>query len=175
MKKVIFWSVLSIAVSACTQNQKKAEAPSKSAEAKVLYEKNLAALQAGIRAYENEQIDVWASSVADNAEWHPAAYGAPVGTKEDWKKALSFYVANWDSIKLKNAMFLPGIDSATTEPDGSVRYYGRWIAVHKSGVKTSVDFYGTYEFNKDNKVIEASEFFDLGGLMNAVAPKSGKK
>jgi len=42
-------------------------------------------------------------------------------------------------------------------------------------VKTSVNFYAAYEFNKDNKVIEAAEFFDLGGLMNAVAPKSGKK
>ena len=174
MKKVIAWSVLSFAVLACTQNQKPAEAPSKNAEAKAQFEKNLATLKAGISAFENEQIDQWAASVADNAVWNSPAYGSPAGTKDDWKKALSFYLANWDSLKLKNAMFLPGIDSATNEPDGSVRYYGQWIGVHKSGVKTSLSFYATYEFNKENKITEAAEFFDLGGMMNAVAAKGTK-
>ena len=55
--------------------------------------------------------------------------------------------------------------------DGGVRCYGRWDGVHKSGVTTHVNYYGTFEFNKDGKISSANEFFDLGGLMNAVAPK----
>src|SRR6185295_3974221 len=100
----------------------------------------------------------------------PAAYGAPDGTKEDWKKALSFYLANWDSLKLKDARFLPGVDSTTQEPDGSVRYYGKWTGVHKSGVRTSSTFYGSLEFNAESKITDASEFFDVGGLINAGTP-----
>ena len=98
-------------------------------------------------------------------------YGAPEGKKEDWKNALSSYMADWDGLKLENANFLPGIDSTTHEPDGSVRYYGVWTGVHKSGVKTSLKFYGTYDFNKDGKIVFGDEYFDLGGLMNAVKPK----
>ncbi len=66
-------------------------------------------------------------------------------------------------------MFL--ISAATHEFDGSVRYYGQWDGVHKSGVKTSVNFYGTYDFNKDGKVVNGSDFFDVGGLMNAIKEK----
>jgi len=175
MKKTILWSLPFIALLACNQNQKPVETQSKSAEAKAQYEKNLAVFKAAVTAFENEKIDEWAASVADNAVWHPAAYGAAVGTKEDWKKALSFYATNWDSLKLKNATFLPGMDSVTHELDGSVRYYGIWTGTHKSGVRTASPFYGSFDFNKDGKVIDATEFFDVGGLMNAVAPKSAKK
>ena len=72
--------------------------------------------------------------------------------------------------QLFQGTLLVALDS-TYAIDGSVRYYGNWDAVHKSGVKTSVNFYGTYEFNKDNKVVSGSEFFDVGGMMNAITPK----
>ena len=139
---------------------------------KALYEKNLSSLKTGISAFEKKDINGWAATVADSARWTPASYGAVESKKEDWKKELQAFIADWDSIKLVNPNFLPGIDSATHEFDGSVRYYGEWDGVHKSGVKTKVSFYGTYDFNKDNKVIFGAEFFDVGGLMNAV---SGKK
>lgn len=176
MKKTILWIGLSLAVLACSQPQKPAEeAPTKSDEAKVKYEKNLAVLKATLTAFENEQIDEWAKGLADNVIWNPPSYGAPAGTGEDWKKALTYYVAEWDSIRLTNATFLPGIDSVSHEPDGSVRYYGTWVGVHKSGMRTSINYYGTLEFNNDNKVTSASEYMDISGLLNAVAPKSGKK
>jgi hypothetical protein len=147
------------------------QALSQTPDAKTLYEKNVATLKAAIAAFENEQIDVWASYVADNAEWSPPAYGASKGTKDDWKKALTMYMADWDNLKLNNPIFLPGIDSATHDFDGSVRYYGEWDGVHKSGVKTAVNFYGTYDFNKEGKISSGAEFFDIGGLMNAVKSK----
>ena len=143
---------------------------SKSSDAKTLYEKNLASLQAGITAFENEKMDDWAATVADAAVWNPPAYGAKPAGKTEWKNALTAYTTDWDSLKLVNPIFLPGIDSTTHEFDGSVRYYGTWEGVHKSGVKTSVNFYGTYEF-KNGKVVDGSEFFDVGGLMNAIKSK----
>src|ERR1043165_5820094 len=133
---------------------------------KALYQKNLASLQSGIAAFEKKDINGWAATVADSAKWNSPMYGASQGKKEDWKSSLSSYMADWNGLKLENANFLPGIDSTTQEPDGSVRYYGVWTGVHKSGVKTSLKFYATYDFNKDGKIIFGDEYFDLGGLMN---------
>ena len=170
MKLFIFFLFISTAVYSCNE-QVKSEPTLKLSEAKVLYEKNLASLQRGIRAFENENIDEWAETVADTTIWNSAAYGSLPGTKEDWKKTLIAYFADWDSIKLNYPDFLPGIDSATHEFDGSVRYYGIWNGIHRSGVRTSVNMYATYDFNKEGKIVNASEFFDVGGLMNAIKAK----
>jgi hypothetical protein len=74
-------------------------------------------------------------------------------------------------LKLTKTTFLPGVDSTTLQPDGSVRFYGVWVGTHKSGQQTSSKFYGSYDLNKDNKITSGDEYFDVGGLLNAVAPK----
>ncbi len=140
-------------------------------ETKTLYEKNLLVLKAMIAAYENEQLDTWGTYVSDTAVWNPAAYGSVPGTKETWAASLAGYVAEWDSIKLMNANFLPGVDQNTKEFDGSVRYYGVWVGMHKSGVETSLNYYATADFNADGKLTVYSEYFDAGGLLNAIRPK----
>ncbi len=73
-------------------------------------------------------------------------------------------------LHLTEAQFLPGVDSATHQPDGSVRYYGTWHGTPASGKEVSVKFYGTYDFNKDNKIISGDDFYDVGGLMNSLKP-----
>lgn len=179
MKKMIFFSIVLCVFFSCkdavktdnTTSTETNDTTSKNSDARALYEKNLATLQSGITAFENEKIDDWAATVADNAIWNSPAYGSKPAGKEDWKKTLTTYTADWDSLKLVNPVFLPGIDSSTHEFDGSVRYYGQWDGIHKSGVRTSVNFYGSYEFNKDNKVVNGTEFFDVGGLMNAIKSK----
>ena len=75
---------------------------------------------------------------------------------------------NSSNLHLSNAQFLPGIDSATHQFDGSVRYYGTWNGVHSTGYTQQVKFYGTYEFNKDHRIISGNDYFDLGGMMNAI-------
>jgi ketosteroid isomerase-like protein len=176
MKKIIFFSLLLAVLYSCNDSAKTDATASTSADTtnksdtKALYEKNLASLQAGITAFENEKMEDWAATVADDAVWNSPAYGAKPAGKTEWKNALTAYTADWDNLKLVNPTFLPGIDSATHEFDGSVRYYGNWEGTHKSGVKTSVNFYGTFEF-KEAKVVDGTEFFDVGGLMNAVKAK----
>lgn len=140
-------------------------------EMKALYEKNLGVLKAMISAYESEQLDTWSQYVADSARWNPAGYGALPSTKGQWAAALSAYHADWDSIRLMNANFLPGLDQETKEFDGSVRFYGLWVGRHKSGVETSVNYYATADFNQEGKLAVYSEYFDVGGLINALKPK----
>ena len=171
MKKLLLIPMAALLLAACTDKDKKEdESAKKNAGMMSLYEKNLAVLKTSIAAFEKKDIEGWVASLADTANWISPTYGDTVHTKAHWKETLNYYINNWDNLKLNNAIFLPGLDS-TYAIDGSVRYYGSWDAVHKSGVKTSVNFYGTYEFNKDNKVVSGSEFFDVGGMMNAITPK----
>jgi len=169
MRRIIFFFFISLVSYSCNEPVKSETA--KPSDTKTLYEKNLATLKKGIAAFEKENIDEWAETVSDTTIWNAAVYGSSPGTKEDWKKSLTSYFADWDSIKLNYPDFLPGIDSATHEFDGSVRYYGIWNGIHKSGVRTSVNMYATYDFNAEGKIVNASEFFDAGGLMNAVKAK----
>ncbi len=59
---------------------------------------------------------------------------------------------NFNNVHFIDGNFLPGIDSTTHELDGSVRVYGNWTGIHSSGKEVLVKFYGTYDFNKENKV-----------------------
>jgi limonene-1,2-epoxide hydrolase len=171
MKKIFFAVIITLMMAGCSQPEKKEDTASdKSAEMKLLYEKNLSTVKTFIADFEKEDINGMASLVADNAVWNSPAYGDTVHTKKHWLEGLKYYMDNWSNLHLTNGQFLPGIDSATHEFDGSVRYYGRWDGIHSSGIATQVKFYGTYEFDKDNKLISGSDFFDLGGLMNAVKP-----
>ncbi|MEP6947911.1 MAG: hypothetical protein ABI863_01490, partial [Ginsengibacter sp.] len=172
MKKIFFFFLVLFSLVSCKESVKTDDTTSKTDDstaktddtnskasaAKALYEKNLDVLKSTIAAFENKKMDEWAASVADSAIWISSSYGSAPGKKEDWKKELTAFTNSWDSINLRNPNFLPGIDSATHEFDGSVRYYGEWDGVYKSGVRTAVNFYGSYEFNKDGKVVNATEF-----------------
>jgi ketosteroid isomerase-like protein len=177
MKNLLLCSVLLVALIGCNEDTKttddsaKKNDDTKVTEAKAMYEKNLAALKANFASFEKEDIDGFAAGLADNMVWNGPSYGDTVTTKAHWLEGLKYYAENWDNIKFNNATFLPGIDSASHELDGSVRCYGSWDAVHKSGLTTHVNYYATADFNKDNKITSYSEFFDVGGLMNAVQKK----
>ena len=172
MKKILFAAVISLFMASCADNEKKEdEASSKNAEMKASYEKNLATVKAIIAAFEKEDLNGVGAQIADTAEWTSPAYGDTIATKVHWMESLKYYLDNWSNLHLSNPIFLPGIDQVTHELDGSVRYYGSWGGVHSSGVATKLKFYGTYDFNADNKIVAGDEFFDLGGMMNAVQAK----
>ena len=171
MKKLVCLFLASVAMVGCQPSSQPTPEPAKDDAAKIAYEKNLAAIKAAVKAFENENLEEFATYVSDSVAYYPASYGSKKSTKEEWINLLGFFTSEFDSIRLAQPIFLPGIDSATHVPDGSVRYYGSWVSRHKSGVKTAVAFYAVYEFDENNKVIFAQDFFDVGGLLNAVAPK----
>jgi hypothetical protein len=178
MKKVFFALAIILLAFGCNQSEKKEDtspqdaSASKNDDMKALYEQNLATLKTFIADFEKEDIDGQAAQLADSAVWNSPAYGDTVHTKKHWLEAQKNYMDNWSDLHLSDAQFLPGIDSATHEFDGSVRYYGNWSGVHSSVAYDHIKFYGTYNFNKDHKIISGNDFFDLGGLMNAVQAKA---
>ncbi len=173
MKKVIYAAVISLMIIGCGQEEKKDDtaASGKSDEMKALYEKNLTTLKTVLSDFEKEDLDGQAALIADGAVWNSPTYGDTVHTKIHWLESLKYFTDNWSNIHFTNGQFLPGVDSASHEFDGSVRCYGRWDGTHSSGVSTQVYYYGTFDFDKDNKITSASEYFDVGGLMNAVSKK----
>ena len=172
MTKLLLFAITALLLTACSTNEKKEDDTSKKGDdMTALYEKNLAVVKSAIAAFEKKDIEGWASAVADSAVWSSPGYGDTVTTKAHWKETLEGFRDNWNDLKLTKTIFLPGLDSTTHQSDGSVRFYGVWVGTHKSGKQTSSKFYGTYDFNKDNKITSGDEFFDVGGLLNAVAAK----
>lgn len=172
MKKLFFALIITIMVVGCDQAAKQeSTTPGNSDEMKALYEANLATLKTAVTAFENEDINAYSAQIADSAVWASPVYGDTITTKAHWISSLKNLMDNWSNLHLTNGQFLPGIDSTTHAFDGSVRYYGIWNGTYSSGKTTMVKFYGTYEFNKDHKIIYGSDFYDVGGLLNAVKPQ----
>jgi hypothetical protein len=172
MKKLLLLVACSYLLAACsTQEKKEDDSSKKTDDMTALYEKNLAVIKSAIASFEKKDIEGWAANVADSVIWHSPSYGDTVTSKAHWKEALKTYADNWNDLKLTQTNFLPGVDSTTHQPDGSVRFYGVWVGTAKSGQQTSSKFYGSYDLNKDNKVTFADEYFDVGGLMNAATSK----
>ena len=178
MKKLFFAAIITIIVAGCNQSgqkddtseQKGDSVSNKSDDMKAMYEANLAAYKTQIAAFEKEDLNAWAATIADDAKWSSPAFEDTVSTKAHWVESIKSTFDNFDNLHLTDAQFLPGVDSATQKPDGSVRYYGTWNGTSKSGKVVGIKFYGTYDFNKDHKVISGDDFYDVGGLMNALKP-----
>ena len=171
MKRLLFAFAIILLATGCDQTVNKTDkASAKDSEMKDAYEQNLSTLKTFIADFEQEDINGQAAQLADSAVWNSPAYGDSLKTKQQWLDAQKYWMDNWSNLKLTNAQFLPGIDSATHEFDGSVRYYGTWDGV-PSGASGPIKFYGTYDFNKDHKIISGNDFFDVGGLLNSINSK----
>ena len=85
-------------------------------------------------------------------------------------KLQSFNVQNYTDVKFNDPVWLPGIDTLTMKPDGSVRAYGRWSGKSLStGREFSVMSYHNFDF-EDGKISSTGEYFDATGMVNAVGP-----
>ena len=174
MKKLLFIMIVSLMMFSCISNEKKPEAATTStnSDMQAVYEQNLASMKSWVTAFENKNLTDYANNVADSVSWHSPVYGDTVTTKTHYMESLKYWTDNWDSLHLSDGIFLPGIDTINHQMDGSVRYYGRWDGVHKAtGKATHVNFYGVYRFNSDHKMVWGSDYFDVGGLINAVLSK----
>ena len=171
MKKLVFLSMAAVMLFSC--NDEKKEAASGNDDSTALYEQHLAIVKSMMTNLRNKDLDAFFANVSDTVTWNSPAYGDTVQTKAHWRESLQYWADNWESLRLENPIYLPGVDTITKKPDGSVRYYGTWVGVHKAtDTRTTIhSFYEFFNFNADHKVSNDGSFFDVGGLMNAVTPK----
>jgi hypothetical protein len=173
MKKTILVMATAISLFACKNPQATTSTNSDDAMMSE-FKENAKVVDAGFKAFAKNDLTEFATYVADTIKFHGPGINdtAAIG-----KEAMLVRLANFHKM-LKNVnanveVMLPGFDTASMKADGSVRAYVRWQSESiGNGVKFNQKFYGVYKFNKDHKIIDADEYFDVTGLINAAtAPK----
>jgi hypothetical protein len=123
-------------------------------------------------AFENKDIKVFASLIADTAKIIGAKYGDSILTKDQHTANLSSLMKLFNNSKANDIMLFPGMDPVTYKLVPSVRAYVRWTDDAVNGAKIEHKYYAVLEFNKDHKVVLIDEYFDVTGMLNAsTAPK----
>ena len=134
------------------------------------YESNLAVAKKWVQAFEDQNIDLWKEAVSENLQDIAPMYGMGMVDYETSLQVAEFYVQNYTDVKFNDPVWLPGIDTLTMKPDGSVRAYGRWSGKSLStGREFSVMSYHNFDF-EDGKISSTGEYFDATGMVNAVGP-----
>lgn len=156
MKKSIYF-LLAIILASCQNTHKD-------------YEANKALAQKWVETFETQNMALWDEVVSKEIKDTSPMYGMGEVGYEESRYIAQFYVDNYEDVKFNNPVWLPGIDSLSQKPDGSVRAYGTWTGKSKSTGRTfSLNSYHNFEF-KDGMIVSTGEYFDATGMVNSVGP-----
>ena len=189
MMKTNFWSAmmcLTLMVWSCGEQQdpepevsmEEMDAPDYDA-----FSQRVESVRAFYAAHGAEDLDKQASMLSDTMVWSPPSYnGNEWLGKEDLLAVLKNYHDNFDNIQWNEGIVTPdstvnGYWSGSVYPekwansDGTnVRVYGTWTATHtETGKDIGVKFFSLVNFNKDGKIISASDYFDANGIAAQIA------
>jgi quinol monooxygenase YgiN len=135
-----------------------------------MFEENKAIAQKWVQAFEKNDLSLWEESVSKDLKDQAPMYGVGEIDYNASKQIAEFYISSYKNIRFNNPVWLPGVDTLTLQPDGSVRVYGTWTG---ESVSTGRSFknlaYHNFDF-KNGKIISSGEFFDATGMINAVGP-----
>ena len=165
MKKIILSVTLLLCLFACTTPQ----ATTSSDDANLAtFKENAKVTTTLFEAFANKDLKTWGSYVSDSLKAHGAGYGleATIG-KEELMQRLAGLHSIVNNIKANDIQLYPGVDSVTYKPNGDVRAYVRWTDDGINGAKIDHKYYGVFKFNKDHKMTETDEFFDVSGVIKA--------
>ena len=134
------------------------------------YQSNLAVAKKWVQAFEDQNIELWKEAVSEDLQDIAPMYGMGMVDYETSLQVAEFYIQNYTDVKFNDPVWLPGIDTLTMKPDGSVRAYGRWSGKSLStGREFSLMSYHNFDF-EDGKISSTGEYFDATGMVNAVGP-----
>ena len=112
MKKIILFLLL-ISFTACNTSHPD-------------YEENKKLAQKWVETFETQNMDLWEEVVSEDLLDVAPMYGMGQVDYATSKQVAQFYVDNYTDVQFNNPVWLPGIDTLTMKPDGSVRAYGTW-------------------------------------------------
>lgn len=134
------------------------------------YEANKKLAQKWVASFETGNIELWKEVVSEDVLDVSPVYGMGQVDYNSSLQIAEFYINNYTDVKFNDPVWLPGIDTLTLKPDGSVRAYGKWSGKSKStGREFNLTSYHNFDF-KDGKIITTGEYFDATGMTNAVGP-----
>ena len=158
MKKLITLFSIAILFSSCNTNPN--------------YTKNLATAQKLFELHGEEDIEAQLALVSKDVESNTSMYGSEPAGYEQYVAMLKGYHAAFDDIKYTAENWLPGT-SEDGSLDGSVRTYGTWTGTNVStGKELNLKGYWYMNFDVEGKIIAQGDFFDFGGMVDAVYSKN---
>jgi hypothetical protein len=162
MKKLVLSFLVLASMMACTPKEAITEVEDPNM---VLFRENAKVVDASIKAYVKNDIDAFASAYSETVKYHSAVYGeSDISKAEIITRSLGFFkLVNNLSAKVT---LLPGVDSVTFKPDGSVRAYIMWSGdLVNNAPKIDLKVYASYKLDKDHKIYDADEYFDVTGFV----------
>ena len=134
------------------------------AEQNPAYEQNMASMKAMFDGFQNKSIDpsLFAEDFVDVGTGFEEVDRNKAEAMQQWKMMTRVMDA-----ELTNAIYLPGIDTLTMAPDGSVRYYGQWKMTMGEATQ-SLMAYGSMEFNDAGEIRNFAHYADWTATFGAL-------
>ncbi|MAM04406.1 MAG: hypothetical protein CMD06_00410 [Flavobacteriales bacterium] len=181
MKKIFTLMTLVVLVLSSCQMSPEADAKmSGGQEDQATFEKQIETHTTFAKAFNEENMEMLMSTVADTLKWSPAFYNEnKILGVEDFKSQIQVYFDQFDEVTFHpgeglinedapaywaGSHYSSGEGMVTSSPNG-MRVYGTWSAIHtETGAKIYNKYYGVLNFNSDNKVAEISDWMDISGM-----------
>ena len=146
------------------------------------FDRKVAVIAAFYEAHGNEDLAAQTAMLSDTLQWSPPGFNDNTWLgKEELVAALKGYHDGFENIKFNSGIVtaddtVPGYWSGSVFPEESasntadiIRVYGTWTATHtESGKEIGVKFYSTVGVNADGQITSASDYFDVGGIMDQI-------
>ena len=143
------------------------------------FDRKVAVIAAFYEAHGNEDLGAVTEMLSDTMQWSPPGYnGGKWLGKEDLLGALKAYHDGFEDIKYTSGIVtaddtVNGYWSGSVFPEAGasnsadvIRVYGTWHAKYtETGNEIWLKFFSLIAVNEDGKIVSASDYFDVGGLM----------
>jgi hypothetical protein len=159
MKNLLVLSLMALIATSCNQQHPD-------------YTKNLETAQKLFQLHEIEDYDAQYELMSENLVSESSLYGSGPMNKDQFMANVKGYHMAFDNLKYTPEVWLPGTDTLG-QLDGSVRTYGVWTGTQVQTQKeVSLKGYWYFNFDKDGKIVGQGDYFDFGGMLDAVYPKN---
>ena len=136
------------------------------------YEANLATAQKLFELHGEEDLEGQLALLSKDMELITPMYGSEPVNYDTYAAMMKGYHDGYEDILYTANVWLPG-SNPEGKLDGSVRTYGTWTGKNSiTGKEVNLKGYWYFNFDDEGKVITQGDFFDIGGMMQAVGPKT---
>ena len=138
------------------------------------FNENAKVVKSALQAFAKNDLAEFGTYVSDTVKIYGPGFNDTVAyTKAQWIERLASFHTILKDIKANIEVTVPGLDTASFKPDGSVRTYVIWQSESIiNGHKYNNKFYSVFKLNADHKIIDEDQYFDATGVVaDAMAPK----
>ena len=162
MKKLVLSFLVLASMIACTPKEATTEVEDPNM---VLFRENAKVVDAAFKAYSKKDLTEFETYQSDSLKVHNAQFGGKDSNKAEFLERSANFFKLINNINVKVTL-LPGVDSVTFKPDGSVRAYVMWSGdLVNSAPRIDLKVYASYKLDKDHKIYDADEYFDVSGFV----------